>query len=72
MDTKTCPCYAYTIFVYQSTTSGYKNIHSYVVTRPEQTKYIYSSSFKGQYKIEVRCNAFIHDYNVVNTVYKKI
>ena len=72
MDTKTCPCYAYTIFVYQSTTSGYKNIHSYVVTRPEQTKYIYSSSFKGQYKIEVRCNAFIHDYNVVNTVYKTV
>jgi hypothetical protein len=53
----TCPCYEYEITIQQSNNSGYKTIHTYTTSRPEQKTYTYTSSFKGTYKIGIKANA---------------
>ena len=60
MDSKTSPCYSYQIVVlkYDSISRSYRDvIVNYPISRPEETSYIYSSTFSGTYLIRVTCNA---------------
>ena len=61
VDSKSCPCYSYTITVQQSTGSGYKTIHSHITSRPEATNYVYISTFKGTYKIIIKAYSISND-----------
>ena len=57
IDSKSCPCYEYEITVQLKVTSGNKNIHTYITSRPEESSYIYSSTFKGTYLITIKAKS---------------
>ena len=57
IDPKSCPCYEYEITVQIVASSGRKTIHTYITSRPEQTSYIYSSTFKGSYLINIKAKS---------------
>ena len=67
IDSKASPCYQYHLHIYQSNNS----IKFEKITRPEVRTYSYTSVFKGEYKIQLYCNA-ISNYSIVKTIYKTI
>ena len=67
IDSKASPCYQYHLHIYQSNNS----IKYEKITRPEVRTYSYTSVFKGEYKIQLYCNA-ISNYSIVKTIYKTI
>jgi len=63
IDPKSCPCYEYEITVKQMSASGGKVVHTYITSRPEQTSYVYSSSFSGTYLIVIIGKSISKDKN---------
>ena len=57
MDSTSCPCYQYMVSIYQVTSTSNKLIFSDKSIRPEETSHIYSMTFKGEYKISLKCNS---------------
>jgi hypothetical protein len=53
LDSKTSPCYQYHINIFHSS----KFLKSEKITRPEVRTYSYTSVFKGEYQIQLICNA---------------
>ena len=53
LDSKTSPCYQYYINIFHSS----KFLKSEKITRPEIRTYSYTSVFKGEYQIQLICNA---------------
>ena len=53
LDSKTSPCYQYHINIFHSS----KFIKSEKITRPEVRTYSYTSVFKGEYQVQLICNA---------------
>ena len=45
------------VSIYQVTSTSNKLILSDKSIRPEETSHIYSMTFKGEYKINLKCNA---------------
>ena len=74
IDSKASPCYQYHVHVYQSNpsnSSSYNLIKYEKITRPEIRTYSYSSVFKGDYKIQLYCNA-ISRTSIVKTIFKTV
>ena len=71
MDSKTAPCYQNAIEISLYSSSAYKVIHTYTSYKPEETKYVYSSTFSGKYQIKVTCTAISND-SVSKTITKEI
>ena len=71
MNSQTTPCYKYQIDISYYTTSGYKNMHTYINNKPDEQRYVYNSNFKGKYQITVTCFAISND-SVSKTVNKEI
>ena len=57
INSNSCPCYEYEITIQLKATSGNKVIQTYITSRPEQTSYIYSSTFKGTYLITIKAKS---------------
>ena len=57
MDLTSCPCYQYVINIYKIVSGSLKQIVSDLTIRPEETSHIYSMAFKGEYRINLKCNA---------------
>ena len=56
VDSKSTPCYKYQIDVFIKSGLTYKNLYSFISHKPEQTKYVYESEFKGgDYQIRMSC-----------------
>jgi len=53
LDSKTSPCYQYYINIFHSG----KFLKSEKITRPEIRTFSYTSVFKGEYQIQLICNA---------------
>jgi len=53
VDSKTSPCYQYHINIFLSG----KFLKSEKITRPEVRTYSYTSVFKGEYQLQLICNA---------------
>ena len=71
MDVKATPCYQYQIQIFYYTNGGYKKMHTYILNKPEEKKYIYNNYFNGKYQITVTCNA-ISNESISKTINKEI
>ena len=71
VDSKASPCFQYHVHLYQSNSSGYSLIKYEKITRPEIRSYSYTSVFKGEYKIELYCNAISQGY-ITKTIFKTV
>ena len=71
INSNSCPCYEYEITIQLKATSGNKNIHTYITSRPEESSYIYSSTFKGTYLITIKAKS-ISKVEVSSTLTKTI
>ena len=71
VDLKTCPCYEYTIYIYKYSSTEYEFIYSYVISRPEENSYSFSSPFKGNYLVNIECKG-ISNFLISESVYKHI
>ena len=67
LDSKTSPCYQYIINIFHSSTF----LKSEKITRPEVRAYSYTSVFKGEYQIQLFCNA-ISGFSTSKTINKTI
>ena len=67
LDSKTSPCYQYIINIFHSS----KFLKSEKITRPEIRTYSYTSVFKGEYLIQLFCNA-ISGFSTSKTISKTI
>ena len=64
MDSKTSPCYQYilNIYIYNSQNNSYSLIKNVKITRPEEKTYSFTSVFKGQYRLQFRCDSISNNY----------
>ena len=71
MNSKTTPCYQYEINVSYLSGAQYQTLHTYLISKAEETKYVHNSNFKGKYQIRLTCYA-ISNSSVSKTTYKEL
>lgn len=71
MNSKSTPCYKYKIDILNYAKNSYQLLHTYTSYKPEDNKYVFSSSFSGKYQVSVKCDAISND-SVSKTVNKEL
>ena len=71
IDSKSTPCYNYKVDIFYKSAATYKLSHSSIIYKPEETQYVYESTFKGYYQIKLTCESISNEF-VTETLYRQI